>query len=86
MMAIGILRALHERGLRVPDDVSVTGFDDIDLAAFTLPPLTTVRQDTDAIGAVAVSTLLAIIDGRTPPPILLPTEVVVRRSTSAPRA
>jgi LacI family transcriptional regulator len=86
MMAIGILRALHEHGLRVPDDVSVTGFDDIDLAAFTLPPLTTVRQDTDAIGATAVTTLLAIIDGETPPPILLPTEVVVRHSTAAPRA
>ncbi|GAA2617094.1 LacI family DNA-binding transcriptional regulator [Dactylosporangium fulvum] len=85
MMAIGILRALNEHGLRVPDDVSVTGFDDIDLAAFILPPLTTVRQDTQAMGSAAVRALLGIIQGATPPPIVLPTEVVVRRSTAAPR-
>ena len=92
MMAIGILRALHERGLRVPDDVSVTGFDDIDLAAYTLPSLTTVRQDTDAMGGGAVKALLEFVDsgpGRTPRapvPLRLPTELVVRTSTAPPRS
>jgi len=63
MMAIGVLRALHEHGLRVPQDVSVTGFDDIDLAAYTLPSLTTVRQDTEAMGGGAVKALLEFVGG-----------------------
>src|SRR5205814_6680286 len=86
MMAIGILRGLNEHGLRVPDDVSVTGFDDIDLSAFIQPPLTTVRQDARAMGSAAVTALLGIIDGVTSPPIVLPTEVVVRRSPAVPQA
>ncbi|WP_031066247.1 LacI family DNA-binding transcriptional regulator [Streptomyces sp. NRRL WC-3742] len=85
MMAIGILRALHEHGLRVPEDVSVTGFDDIDLCEFTAPPLTTVRQDADAMGTGAVHALLSLVDGTGVEPIVLPTEIVVRRSTAAPR-
>ena len=87
MMAIGVLRALSEHGLRTPEDVSVTGFDDINLCAFTAPPLTTVRQDADTMGTAAVEALLSIIDGgQAPPPVVLPTEVIVRRSTAAPRA
>jgi DNA-binding LacI/PurR family transcriptional regulator len=92
MMAIGVLRALHEHGLRVPDDVSVTGFDDVDLSAYTLPSLTTVRQDTEAMGAGAVAAVLDLIDGptgpagRAPAPLRLPTELVVRGSTAPPRA
>lgn len=86
MMAIGILRALHEHGLRVPEDVSVTGFDDIDLSAFAGPPLTTVRQNAQDMGTKAVGALLKIMDGAVVPPVMLPTEVVVRRSTAAPRS
>jgi DNA-binding LacI/PurR family transcriptional regulator len=92
MMAIGVLRALHEHGLRVPQDVSVTGFDDIDLAAYALPALTTVRQDTDAMGNGAVKALLEFVGGgpgqtgRAPEPLRLPTELVVRNSTAPPRA
>jgi DNA-binding LacI/PurR family transcriptional regulator len=89
MMAIGVLRALHEHGLRVPDDVSVTGFDDVDLSAYTLPPLTTVRQDTEAMGAAAVHAALELIEmgptGSAPSPFRLPTELVVRGSTAPPR-
>jgi DNA-binding LacI/PurR family transcriptional regulator len=88
MMAIGVLRALHEHGLRVPQDVSVTGFDDIDLAAYTLPSLTTVRQDTEAMGGAAVKALLEFVGGGTghaPAPLRLPTELVVRHSTAPPR-
>ena len=92
MMAIGVLRALHEHGLRVPEDVSVTGFDDVDLSAYTLPPLTTVRQDTDSMGSGAVRALLDLINGSAEPagtgpaPLRLPTELVVRGSTAPPRA
>ncbi|MYS84037.1 LacI family DNA-binding transcriptional regulator [Embleya scabrispora] len=86
MMAIGILRALREHGLRVPEDVSVTGFDDIDLSAFTGPPLTTVRQNATDMGTKAVGALLRVMEGATAPPVVLPTEVVVRRSTAAPRS
>ncbi|SEE51260.1 LacI family DNA-binding transcriptional regulator [Jiangella alba] len=86
MMAIGILRALHEHGLRVPEDVSVTGFDDIDLCAFTQPPLTTVRQDAEVMGTGAVRALLDIIGGTNGPPLVLPTDVVVRQSTTVPRS
>ena len=90
MMAIGVLRALHEYGLRVPDDVSVTGFDDVDLSAYTLPPLTTIRQDTEAMGAAAVHAALELIergptDPAAPGPVRLPTELVVRGSTAPPR-
>jgi DNA-binding LacI/PurR family transcriptional regulator len=81
-MAIGILRALSEQGLRVPDDVSLVGFDDIDLCQYTVPPLTTVRQDRAAMGRGAVQRLVAIIEGiQEASPLILPTRLVVRRST-----
>jgi DNA-binding LacI/PurR family transcriptional regulator len=65
----------------------VTGFDGIELCAFTSPPLTTVRQDAGAMGAEAVEALLDMIGGaQAPPPVMLPAEVVVRASTAGPRA
>ena len=57
--AVGAMRALHEAGLRVPGDVSVVGFDDIEVAQHLTPPLSTVRVDKEAIGAWAVRRLLA---------------------------
>jgi DNA-binding LacI/PurR family transcriptional regulator len=85
LMAVGILRALYEHGLRVPDDLSVTGFDDVDLCRYTYPPLTTVRQDRQAMGEGAVQRLLSMIDDegeeREPSPLIVPTSLVVRRST-----
>jgi len=57
--AIGVIRALHEAGLSVPRDVSVVGFDDIEVAQHLIPPLTTVRVDKEAIGAWAIQRLLA---------------------------
>ena len=87
-MALGVLRALHELGRRVPDDVSVVGFDDIPEAAFFTPPLTTVRQRFDEVGRRAVIALLEQIDGaaRTGARTTIAPELVVRASTAAPSA
>jgi len=63
-MALGLLRALHERGLRVPEDVSVVGFDDMDEAAHFWPPLTTVHQFFEDAGSLAVSLIIDEIQGR----------------------
>jgi LacI family transcriptional regulator len=64
-VAVGILRAAHERGLRVPQDLSVTGFDDSDLSRSTLPALTTVRQPLEEMGRMAVSLLVRLLDAHT---------------------
>src|SRR5262249_35580785 len=58
LIAIGAMKTLQEHGIRVPDDIIVSGFDDIPLAAFVNPGLTTVQQDTKAAGAILVETLL----------------------------
>ena len=86
-LALGILRALHERGRRVPDDISLVGFDDVPEAAYYIPPLTTVRPDFDAVAAASIDLLLAQIraghrlgDRR----ILTPT-LVTRDSVAPPR-
>jgi len=84
-MAIGVLSALRERGLRVPDDVSIVGFDDIPEAGFLYPPLTTVRQDFDALGRMMLQKVLVALEeqGEMASDTPLPTELVVRRSTRA---
>ena len=64
MMALGAIRAVRERGLDVPDDISVVGFDDTDLMRFTDPPLTTVRQPVQQIAELAASLLIAQITGQ----------------------
>lgn len=85
MMALGAIRAARQRGLAVPAEVSVIGFDDSPLIAFTDPPLTTIRQPVTAMGQAAVRTLLEEIAG-TPAPhsefVFLP-ELVVRGSTAS---
>lgn len=79
-MALGALRALAESGRRVPDDVAVIGFDDIADAADFQPPLTTVRQDFDALGEHAVGALVAWIEGERPADLLLPPALIGRAS------
>jgi len=80
-MAMGALRALHQAGRRVPDDVAVVGFDDNDAARYSVPPLTTVRQPVEALGRGMVRLLLRNLDGETTlDPVILPTELVVRES------
>ncbi len=87
VVAVGVLRALREAGLRVPDDVSVVGFDDIALAAFVDPPLTTVRLPARALGMAAGRALVERLAGRWKVDRhLLDTELVVRASTAAPPA
>ncbi|MEU9370047.1 LacI family DNA-binding transcriptional regulator [Streptomyces avermitilis] len=85
MMALGAVRAARQQGLDVPKDVSVIGFDDSPLIAFTDPPLTTIRQPVRSMGQVAVNALLEEIAG-TPAPhtefVFLP-ELVVRGSTAS---
>jgi len=85
-MALGLLRALAERGMRVPGDVSVVGFDDIPESAYFLPPLTTVRQDFGELGRRALATLVDMIDGRTPPTahLKISPHLVARASTARP--
>jgi DNA-binding LacI/PurR family transcriptional regulator len=83
IMALGAVRAVRSRGLRVPADVGVVGFDDSPLIAFTDPPLTTVRQPVASISALAVSSLVESIGGGHPPTgeVLFRPELVVRGST-----
>ncbi|MHC3000077.1 LacI family DNA-binding transcriptional regulator [Microbacterium sp. HJ5] len=82
--ALGVVRGLADAGLRIPGDVSVVGFDDIADAADYRPPLTTVGQDFDRLGEVAVATLIAGIEDGEAGFVLVPTALRVREST-APR-
>lgn len=87
-MAFGVIRALSELGRRIPEDVSVVGIDDIDLAAYSNPPLTTIRQSFEDTGRRAVLHLLAQIadpDMENLPELVEPT-LVVRGSTAPPPA
>ncbi|WP_225848175.1 LacI family DNA-binding transcriptional regulator [Streptomyces sp. HPF1205] len=87
-MALGVLRALHEYGRRVPEEVSVVGFDDIPEAASYLPPLTTVHQDFAEVGRRCVQDVLRQIrtDTVEKGTTLVPTHLVVRDSTAPPPA
>jgi DNA-binding LacI/PurR family transcriptional regulator len=85
VVALGAVGALREAGLHVPDDVSVVGFDDIPLAAYFDPPLTTVRLPANELGLAAGTALIDLISGRDVPlRTLLATRIVIRSST-APR-
>ncbi|MFG2029958.1 LacI family DNA-binding transcriptional regulator [Streptomyces sp. NPDC048825] len=86
-MAIGLIRALTEAGLRVPGDVSVVGFDDVPVAAYVTPPLTTMRQPFDAVANDGIRLLVQAIekpDAEPAPAHDPPVELVVRASTAPP--
>ncbi|MCJ8141291.1 LacI family DNA-binding transcriptional regulator [Falsirhodobacter halotolerans] len=84
-MACGLMGALQEGGLRVPDDISIIGFDDIAMSAHVSPALTSIRQQRDNLGAVAARTLLALLDGdEVAPETVLPVDLVLRGSTARP--
>lgn len=85
LMALGAMRALRQVGARVPEDIALMGFDDAQVAAYTDPPLTTIRQPVYALGTTATALLLQLIESDTQDPVraILPVELVVRRSCGA---
>lgn len=84
-MALGLMHGLNERGIRVPDDLSIVGFDDLPDARHFQPPLTTVRQDFALLGELVLGELIAAIEGK---PVgsrgLIEPTLIVRRSTAPP--
>ncbi len=84
LIAIGVIRALNEHDLRVPDEVAVVGFDDIPMARFVQPALTTVLQDTQRAGELLVENLLGLIDDGHAESIKIPPRLMVRQSCGAP--
>ena len=85
-MAMGVIAALREAGRRVPDDISVVGFDDLPESAYLDPPLTSVHQDFGELGRRAMGLLERVLAGEKEPTAdLVPTSLVVRASTSSPR-
>ncbi|MBY8864675.1 LacI family DNA-binding transcriptional regulator [Streptomyces sennicomposti] len=85
-LAVGAYKALRRLGLRVPDDISVTGVDDLGLATAVDPELTTVRLDAELFGERGMRALLAVLEGRSPDAGDIPVELVVRGSTAPPSA
>src|SRR5699024_11620250 len=85
-VALGIVHGLHDRGLRVPDDLSVAGFDDAPFSRHSIPPLTTVRQPFETPGGTVVDVLLAAIEGlEIPRRTKIPPEPIVSPSTAKAR-
>lgn len=86
-IAVGVLTVAHELGIHVPQALSVTGFDDTPQAAWTTPPLTTVHQNLDGMGAMAVQTILTMSEGRGPssPHVELATSLTERSTTAGHR-
>ncbi|MBB5371188.1 MULTISPECIES: LacI family DNA-binding transcriptional regulator [unclassified Janthinobacterium] len=83
LLAMSAISALRQHGLPVPEQVAVVGYDDIELAAYFHPPLSTVRQPMRAAGRALVSSLLALVDGAPLASQQLPTELVVRASSTS---
>jgi LacI family transcriptional regulator len=79
--AIGVLKSLHEHSIRIPEDVSVIGFDDLGFAPFLNPPLTTVRAPTEKVGEIATERLFDVLENHlSDEVVILPTEIIYRRS------
>lgn len=83
LIAIGALHAVREAGLDVPREVSIVGYDDLPAASLVNPPLTTVAQDTWLAGEKLVDTILRLVHGEPAESLVLPTKLIVRRSTSS---
>jgi LacI family transcriptional regulator len=81
LMAIGVLHALHEQNVRIPQDISLAGFDNVILSQYTTPSLTTVCQEREAMGREAMQRLMALIEGKETSSLVVPTSLVVRQST-----
>lgn len=83
MFAIEAIRALREAGLRVPEDVSVVGYDDLEISTYYHPSLTSIHQDRHEGGRILVERLLARVNGESAESVLLPTKIIVRESSIA---
>lgn len=81
-LALGAMRLIHERGARVPEDVRVVGFDDVDGADCYTPPLTTIRQPFDRLGRAAVRLVRSMMDGGRPEDVSIDPELVIRASST----
>ncbi|HBZ15767.1 MAG TPA: lac repressor [Pantoea sp.] len=84
-MALGAMRALHQHGVNIPAEISLIGYDDTAESAWYQPPLTTVRQDLQQLGAISVDRLVAQLEGGTLADERLETELVLRETTAAPQ-
>jgi len=82
-MAYGAYSALYERGIRVPDDISLVGFDDLLASSFTTPPLTTVKHSIYEIGKITAQTMIQLIGNGTPEPVTPAPELIIRKSTQS---
>jgi DNA-binding LacI/PurR family transcriptional regulator len=86
MTAIGVMRRSHEAGIPIPQDLSVIGFDDIRLAQFIIPPLTTIQMSQAELARLAFNALMTDVERETPPTsgseYVLKTNLVLRESTS----
>lgn len=80
--AIGVLTACYRHGFSIPEHLSVIGFDDIDMAAYTIPPLTTIRQPRFELGQRAMQMMLTLLDNQEPENRMIPGELVVRQTTT----
>ena len=85
VIAISAIRAIIASGLSVPKDVAVVGYDDIAMAAYANPPLTTVRQDVQHGAKILVDLLLRRIEGEDTPSATMPAELIVRESSAVAR-
>lgn len=82
MLAFGVIASARQRGIHIPQQLSVCAFDDIEFARFVDPPLTTVHFDSRALGRAAGEQLLGVLEGRAATSMLLPVHIVERQSTS----
>jgi LacI family transcriptional regulator len=87
LLALGVMKAANQRGVSIPDQLSIVGFDDLDMASLLAPPLTTVRQSPEEFGRRAVAALVNLIEGGEMPatPDRVGVELIVRGSVAAPR-
>jgi len=87
LMAAGAMKAVKDRGLAIPEDISIIGYDDIPMSSFLSPALTTIRQDRGVLGRLAVEMLMEVIEGHStgPKQITIPPKFVLRESTSPPK-
>ena len=83
-MAYGAALSIYNHGLRVPDDISLVGFDDLNSSTYFIPPLTTVRHSIFEIGKVAANAMIELIEGKAPQMMVMPPQLVVRESTQPP--